>query len=230
MLNNNKVDEIKIILSGLLQDIDSLESSNSLSPVKWENVFISLDTIRAKLNTIKAEQDKPASFDSLLITRDEEIKKLNVALAELKRAFADVQLNVSKSFIPSISQSHKKSVLAEEPAKLFEEDGGEEIELFNDKVPILDAARSSLHSWKTDLPGTKVSDIRSAITLNDKLFFIKELFNDDEEQYRLSIERLNEMHTLEEAIDYIRGAFPEWEEDSNGVYRFLMIMRRRYDV
>lgn len=230
MLNNNKVAEIKIIISGLIQDIDQLESSTPLSPLKWEEIFISIETIRAKLNTIKSNQDRPASVDSLLLARDEEIKKLNNSLAELKRAFADVQLNVSKSFIPSMSQSPKKAILNEEPQEMFDDDEGEEIELFNDKVPILDAARNSLHSWKTDLPGTKVSDIRSAITLNDKLFFIKELFNNDEEQYRLSIERLNEMVTLEEAVDYIRGAFPEWEEESNGVYRFFMIMRRRYDV
>jgi len=230
MLNNNKVAEIRIIISGLMQDLDTLENSRVISPLKWEEIFISLDTIRAKFNTIKAEQDKPLPVDNLLNARDEEIKKLSLAFAELKRAFADVQLNVSKSFIPNIPQSPKKAVLAEEPQKLFSDDEGEEIELFDDKLPILDAARGSLHSWKTDMPGPKVSDIRSAITLNDKLFFIKELFNDDEEQYRLSIERLNEMYTLDEAVDYIRGAFPEWEEDSNGVYRFLMIMRRRYDV
>ena len=230
MLNNNKVAEIKIIISGLLQNVDSLENSKVISPLKWEEIFISLDTVRAKLNSLKAEQDKPIPIDDLLSIRDEEIKKLNLAFAELKRAFADVQLNVSKSFIPNITQSPKKAVLAEEPRHPFSNEDVEEIELFDDKLPILDSARTSLHSWKTDMPGPKVADIRSAITLNDKLFFIKELFNNDEEQYRLSIERLNEMGTLDEAVDYIRCAFSEWDEESNGVYRFLMVLRRRYDA
>ncbi|MBP1671904.1 MAG: hypothetical protein H6Q22_1476 [Bacteroidetes bacterium] len=110
MLNNNKVAEIRIIISGLIQDLDTLESSRVISPLKWEEIFISLDTIRAKFNTIKAEQDKPLPVDNLLNARDEEIKKLSLAFAELKRAFADVQLNVSKSFIPNIPQSPKKAV------------------------------------------------------------------------------------------------------------------------
>ena len=119
MLNNNKVAEIKIIISGLLQNVDSLEASEVISPLKWEEIFISLDTIRTKLNTFKSEQDKPVPIDNLLSIRDEEIKKLNLAFAELKRAFADVQLNVSKSFIPNITQSPKKAVLAEEPRHPF---------------------------------------------------------------------------------------------------------------
>lgn len=256
MLNIDKVAEIKLIISGLLQDLNAVERDKQLSPLKWEELFIASDMIREKLVTLKELSVK----ESLVVTPEaEEVKKLVQAFAELKRAFADVQLNISKSIIPApassaaarvisvqpqpadagepdpevinpVSQKQEKLVISEKPRGLFADDDDEELELFDDSVPILDAARSARHSWRTDLPGSRVADIKQAITLNDKLFYIKELFNDDEEQYRLSIERINEMNNLDEAVDYVKGAFPEWDEDSNSVYRFLMILRRRFDA
>jgi len=80
-----------------------------------------------------------------------------------------------------------------------------------------------------DNPGPRVNNLHMAITLNDKLFFVKELFMDDEDQFRLSIQRLNEMSSMDEALEYTRSAFTEWDEQSSAVYRFYMILRRRYD-
>ncbi|PKP42791.1 MAG: hypothetical protein CVT93_02555 [Bacteroidetes bacterium HGW-Bacteroidetes-10] len=259
MLNIDKVSEIKLIISGLLQDLSAVERDEQISPLKWEEIFIAADMIRQKLVTLKDISVKEITVAS---PEAEEVRKLTQSFAELKRAFADVQLNVSRSIIPapaSVASSRplsksagtnemvteieeepvivkpvvrvpEKLAVSDKPHSLFADDDEEELELFDDSVPILDAARNARHSWRTDLPGSKVADIKQAITLNDKLFYIKELFNDDEEQYRLSIERINEMNNLDEAVDYVKGAFPEWDEDSNSVYRFLMILRRRFDA
>jgi hypothetical protein len=84
--------------------------------------------------------------------------------------------------------------------------------------------------WMTDKTGPPVDDIRDAVTLNDKLCFIGELFEDDSEQYKLTMNRLNEMGSFGEALSYLRRAFPDWDESSAEVYRFYMIVRRRYDA
>jgi hypothetical protein len=151
------------------------------------------------------------------------LTKLNQTITELKRSFSDVQLNVSKSFMPHLN--------IEEPPRLQVEQEEEEMELFYDgRTSILDAARSANIPWKADLPGAKVDDINEAITLNDKLFFIKGLFNEDEQQYRLSIQKLNEMSSMDEALEYTRVAFPDWDEESAIIYRFYMILRRKLDA
>ncbi|OFY41756.1 MAG: hypothetical protein A2X18_10555 [Bacteroidetes bacterium GWF2_40_14] len=215
MLNSNKVSEIKIIISGFLRDLDSLNNSGSISPVRWEELNIAADLIKQKLNTLMIEQER--------YSKDEEIRKLNQTIAELKRSFSDVQLNVSKSFLPHLP--------ADEKSKLRIAVEEEEMELFYDgRTSILDAAESAIIAWKTDLPGPAIENLNHAITLNDKLFFIKGLFNDDEEQYRLSIQKLNEMRSMEEALEYTRAAFPDWDETSNIIYRFYMILRRKLDV
>lgn len=232
MLISNKVSEIKIIVSGFLQDLDSINSSEQISPLKWEELNIAADLIKQKLNTLMIEQERYAlskyykkeEAERLIVSKDEEIRKLNQTIAELKRSFADVQLNVSKSFLPHMQTEEKPEL------KIAAEDE-EEMELFYDgRTSILDAAESANIAWRTDLPGDKVDDLNFAITLNDKLFFVKGLFNDDEEQYRLSIQKINEMASMDEALEYTRAAFPEWEEESNIIYRFYMILRRKFDA
>ncbi|MDD2490746.1 MAG: hypothetical protein PHV12_00935 [Bacteroidales bacterium] len=223
MHNIEKVSEIKSTISALLKNLEIVERGNSLPESKWEEMMIQSDIVREKLVTMRAQEVRDMIEK---LSANEEVKRVVQSFTELRRAFSDLQLNVSKSVIPMSSTQPKPSLF---------EDEGEEIELFADEdrgadSNILDTARHSRHSWRTDLPGSRVDDIKHAITLNDKLYYIKELFNDDEEQYRLSIDRLNEMRNLDEAVDYIRGAFPEWDEDSSEVYRFLMILRRRFDV
>ncbi len=230
MQNIEKVSEIKVTVSALLKNIEEIEKGALIPESKWEELMIQADIIREKLITLRSRELREMIEK---ISASEETKRLVQSFAELKRAFSDVQLNISRSVIPIPSSVHKKPEdFTEKPDSVLFEDEGDEIELFtdDDTASILDSARSSRPSWRTDLSGSPVDDIKHAITLNDKLFYIKELFNDDEEQYRLSIERINEMRNLDEAVDYIRGAFPEWDEDSPSVYRFLMILRRRFDV
>lgn len=233
MQNIEKVVEIKNVISSLLRNLESVEKGYQIDESKWEEIMIQADTIKEKLISMRSHEVREMIA---VLSANEEIKKVVQSFAELKRAFSDLQLNVSKSVIPMSSGQPKpleRDKVADKKEPLLYEDEGEEIELFSDEemeTTILDSARSLRHSWRTDLPGSHVDDIKVAITLNDKLYYIKELFNGDEEQYRLSIDRLNEMRNLNEAVDYIRGAFPEWDEDSPGVYRFLMILRRRFDV
>lgn len=82
-------------------------------------------------------------------------------------------------------------------------------------------------AWKTDIPGSPVKDIRSAISLNDKVMFISALFREDSMLMQDVIANLNAMESLDQAEAYLRGLFPEWKMGSDHVYRFMMAVRRK---
>ena len=82
-------------------------------------------------------------------------------------------------------------------------------------------------SWRTDIPGAKVSDIRSAISLNDRILFINQLFGEDPAAFKDALTSLNSMDNFDQAADYIASAHPEWDMESDTVYRFMMAVRRR---
>ncbi len=108
---------------------------------------------------------------------------------------------------------------------LLEEDGEDE-----DNLSVYDRLKENKPEWLTDYPGSKISDIWAGISLNDRICFIKDLFNEDQEQFKISIMRLNEMTSMDEVLEYTRTAFPYWDEESPTLYRFYMIIRRKIDV
>ena len=82
-------------------------------------------------------------------------------------------------------------------------------------------------AWRTDRPGMPVKNIISGISLNDRVLLINVLFREDPMLFQDTIAKLNAMGSLNEALDYISGNFPEWDLNSEPVYRLMMAVRRK---
>ncbi len=135
--------------------------------------------------------------------------------------------------------------VAEEPADLPAEepvvqDDDDDLPIFAEPVavpeePVVDqktrpAVIDSMidrQAWRTDMPGTQVKDIRSAISLNDRILFINMLFNQDPMAFQEALTKINQMTTLDEAVSYIVAERPDWDLGSETVYRFMMAVRRK---
>ncbi|MDT3361828.1 MAG: hypothetical protein LIR31_07590 [Bacteroidota bacterium] len=88
-------------------------------------------------------------------------------------------------------------------------------------------AMAAKAAWRIDMPGPEVRSLRSAIALGDQVVFINRLFRKDSALYQSTIDALNNMSTLSEAVHYLSETFPEWDLDSDDVYRFMMAVRRK---
>lgn len=84
-------------------------------------------------------------------------------------------------------------------------------------------------AWRTDRPGAHVSDIRSAVTLNDRVLFINTLFNGDPVAFQDTMLAINGMRGMDELLDYLKDKDAGWDMDSDIVYRFMMAARRKLD-
>jgi hypothetical protein len=82
-------------------------------------------------------------------------------------------------------------------------------------------------AWRTDMPGTPVKDIRSAISLNDRILFINMLFGQDPMAFQDALTKINQMTSLDEVVDFVVTGRPEWDLESETVYRFMMAVRRK---
>ena len=74
-----------------------------------------------------------------------------------------------------------------------------------------------------------MSDIRSAVTLNDRVLFINTLFNGDPVAFQDTMLAINGMHGMDELLDYLKDKDAGWDMDSDIVYRFMMAARRKLD-
>ena len=94
-------------------------------------------------------------------------------------------------------------------------------------IPVIDAMIAK-QPWRTDMPGSPVRDIRSAISLNDRILFINYLFGEDPMAFQEMLTQLNAMSSFDEAAAHAITVHPEWDLESDTVYRFMMALRRRH--
>ena len=82
-------------------------------------------------------------------------------------------------------------------------------------------------TWRTAMPGSPVKDVRSAIALMDRVLFINNLFGADAMAFQEALNQINQMQSLDEAVEYLAAIHPEWDFNSQTVYSFMMAVRRK---
>ena len=135
-----------------------------------------------------------------------------------------------------------EEIPAEAPAEIADEAPAEpevELDLFGEPVlrvnEKLGAGRSrsvgekmeQKEAWRTAMPGAAVKDVRSAISLNDRVLFIRELFGGDAGLFQKAVDDINAMGSLDEMVAYVNERHPGWDLDSDTVYRLMMAVRRK---
>ncbi|GAB3933316.1 hypothetical protein [Mucilaginibacter myungsuensis] len=81
------------------------------------------------------------------------------------------------------------------------------------------------------LAGKPIADLKSAISLNDKLLYVKDLFNGYSLAYSEAIDILNRYKSLEEAQAFLNGSYAtknNWADKQATADKFYDLLRRRY--
>ncbi len=147
-----------------------------------------------------------------------------------------------------VEVAEEKSTLEEDieevvPQQIVEEESEQTVEVVPEQIEedvemLIDVAAASIkpavidtmttrEAWRTDMPGSPVKDIRSAISLNDRILFINGLFDEDPMLFQSVLTKINSMAGLDEVVEYLRAERPSWDMESDEVYRFMMAVRRR---
>lgn len=92
---------------------------------------------------------------------------------------------------------------------------------------VIDRMKPKLPSWKTDMPGYRIEDVNDGISLNDRIFLLTELFSGDAELFKETLSIINGSDDFEQFESYVYDRFPDWNMESEAVYRLMMLARRR---
>ena len=195
-------------------------------------IRLALNSLESKLSRIDLSNPEPVELDfdeELDGDLPEEIPTETPAEAPVKIA-EEAPVEIAEE-IP-----------AEAPAEIAEEAPAEpevELDLFGEPVlrvnEKLGAGRSrsvgekmeQKEAWRTAMPGAAVKDVRSAISLNDRVLFIRELFGGDAGLFQKAVDDINAMGSLDEMVAYVNERHPGWDLDSDTVYRLMMAARRK---
>ena len=80
---------------------------------------------------------------------------------------------------------------------------------------------------QTSLFGSAVEDIRQAISLGDRFLFQRELFAGNGELMQKTLDEINALGSLNEAMDYVLDNF-DWDKESTAVQLFENVLKRRF--
>ncbi len=94
---------------------------------------------------------------------------------------------------------------------------------FNDNI----AKKNIKKDVSSKMQSKPINDINSAIGLNDKFIFIRELFSGDKDHYMETIQLLNNFDTFENAIEFLNENF-DWDNDNPTFERLKELVRRKY--
>lgn len=127
----------------------------------------------------------------------------------------------------------------EKPVEKPVEDEDDDLPLFAEPKPIFEVAQEShkakkavidvmtkKEAWRTDMAGSPVRDLLSAISLNDRVQFINVLFDEDPVKFQQARAKINAMTSLDDVVSYLTSNF-NWDMSSQVVYRFMMAVRRK---
>jgi hypothetical protein len=200
------------------------------TPVKEEPAPVVIDSgLESTADSYTFENSEPIilnnelALDEPIITEEKEKIAEPVAIVELPVA---VQPPVAEKPTPVAQpELFKPMVTKPEPAKTE----GDQILTFNQKMSAQKAERENgLSAQVNALP---VNDLKSAINLNDKLLYIKDLFNGYSLAYSEAIEIVNRFNTFEEAERFLKTNYVaknNWDSKAATAEKFYALLRRRY--
>lgn len=205
-----------------------------------------LERLDAKMAELQQIVD-PEEFDaqSIDITIDDAVEVEPVQVVEVQEIPMEVDDDLP--FVEEQPAEEEQPVEVEQPAEdlpvsedlpVAEDLPAEEdlpvveevtvtVEASPEPAPILNEVLAPDCAWRKDMPGSPVRDIRSAIGLNDRVIFINLLFKEDAQSFVNALTRINSMETLDEAVAYVCTEHPDWDLNSELVYRFMMAVRRK---
>lgn len=110
-------------------------------------------------------------------------------------------------------------------------DTNSQVLTFNQRIMAQKAEKASSPSAASTTAELPVTDLKSAINLNDKLLYIKDLFNGYSLAYSEAIEIVNRFNTFEEAERFLKTNYVvknNWESKASTADKFYALLKRRY--
>jgi len=127
-----------------------------------------------------------------------------------------------------------KPVITEKPvtkpaAQLFKHTAKEDVLTINQKMSSQMAGKTG--NITEQAGAQKIDDLKQAITLNDKLLYIKDLFNGYSLAYSEAVEILNRFSSFDEADTFLKKNYVvknTWESKPDTTEKFYNLLKRRY--
>ena len=212
--------EIKDMMSSIRLQLEQLDAKMAELQYEVDPQSFTIESIDLDLDDSAVDEYAPIEADETE-TAETEIIEVEAEI-EVVEEVDDLPMDYEEEDV--LFQPISEPVLQLEPEPVTVHEFAQTV---SSATPAMIDTMTDRQAWRTDMPGASVRDVRSAISLNDRVLFINRLFAEDPLAFQETLNAVNQMQTLEEAVEYLAGAHPSWDFNSELVYRFMMAIRRK---
>ena len=207
---------IKLASSKAMDIVNNLQR---LSAVKQEESKAEKENqeklaAEAKAKAEKEEQERLAAEAKAKAEREEQERLAAEAKAKAEREEQERLAAEAKAKAAAIINDHNKHSIIEE-------------KIGNLESKVEQMSKEKGGSMADKIASSKISSIKSAISIADRFRFQRELFGGNADLMNSTLDRLDACSTIEEAEDIIND-FTEWNPEDENVNDFLKLLGRRF--
>ena len=179
--------------------------------------------IKNDLNSIKKQIDVALAKLAVLESMIELDNKLGVNNGELGVRSEELGVKETKPEPVVEPEPIKESELEQEIEQKFEEEFEEKFEQESEKEEVAEKPTPNSSLLTPNCKTQEFRNLMSVIGLNDRFRFRHDLFSDDNDLFRETIEILNTLEDFEKAVDFLEEKFNWDPEDATVVYFYDII-------
>lgn len=230
--------DLKAVIDIILRDLK--EAGNLIDDLKNQPKFPDLQIELARSKCKSAEELIKLLGDIITETGAEDLMKPLFSKSATDNDILEIEDKISeeekvieeiRSGKPAEEETAENNIQDNEPAEISENKAGKKNEqIIADRFTHL---ASRINEKVGDSKKTEgktrtipVTDLNKAIGVNDRFYFIKELFKGKEESYRQTINNLNSATSIEEATGILEEAVKEMT-DSEPALQLLELVERK---
>ena len=216
-----KISEFQQIVAASGDEVEPID----LEPIEFTVGIPEMEVVEQELEVEVEPETKPE------VEVEPEVEEVVEEPVEAEEESLEVEVEEVVEDLPvedddDLPFFEEESVFAEPESVKAEPVKEEPVAAKEEPAALIDAMLDKL-AWKKDMPGSAVKDVRSAISLNDRILFINKLFAEDPMAFQAAIGKLNSMESLDEVVAYVKAEHSDWNLESDIVYRFMMAVRRK---
>ena len=234
---NNLIQAITDYTTALEQKLSALEARVALLETESGKLKTENEALEAQIATLQTEVATLVAAGEVAAQAAEPEVEIELIVEEETES-ENEEVKTENEFAEEPAEEPQEEVKEEqakletlEPLEILEKPEVEEPVVAPAPAPQPEATAEPVaeptQPLQTSLFGPAVEDIRQAISLGDRFLFQRELFAGNGELMQKTLDEINALGSLNEAMDYVLDNF-DWDKESTAVQLFENVLKRRF--
>lgn len=217
-LIKNNIKEIQNLIDHFQNEEEDLKGGFSLIETRLESLNKDIEVLKANLSNASRKAKSNTSINN---SKKEDVN--------IEKTIFREEIVTNEVFDEEVSEQTSNGIDSDEKAtQLKTHVETEQVDHLNQSTLNDKLQAERVDNLQEKIQKSKIIDIQSAIGINDQFLFIRELFNNNSEDYRKAINFINSANNCNTIFEHFDKT-KEWDKDEDSVVQFFDLIKRKFE-